>query len=50
MSDKLVEQQFFIEHVLKEAFPAGMSIREMEVTQFGMTQQAHEQPTFSVQQ
>jgi hypothetical protein len=28
----------------------GMSIREMEVTQFGMTQQAHEQPTFSVQQ
>jgi hypothetical protein len=29
---------------------AGMSIREMEVTQFGMAQQAHEQPTFSVQQ
>lgn len=28
----------------------GMSIRETEVTQFGMTQQAHEQPTFSVQQ
>jgi hypothetical protein len=28
----------------------GMSIREMEVTQFGMTQQAHEQPTFSIQQ
>jgi len=28
----------------------GMSIREMEVVQFGMTQQAHEQPTFSVQQ
>lgn len=28
----------------------GISIREMEVTQFGMTQQAHEQPTFSVQQ
>ena len=28
----------------------GMSIREMEVAQFGMTQQAHEQPTFSVQQ
>ena len=30
MSDKLVEQQFFIEHVLKEAFPAGMSIREIQ--------------------
>ena len=29
---------------------AGMSIRESEVVQFGMTQQAHEQPTFSVQQ
>lgn len=28
----------------------GMEIREMEVTQFGMTQQAHEQPTFSIQQ
>jgi len=28
----------------------GISIREMEVTQFGMAQQAHEQPTFSVQQ
>lgn len=28
----------------------GISIREMEVTQFGMTQQAHEQPTFSIQQ
>lgn len=28
----------------------GMSIRETEVVQFGMTQQAHEQPTFSVQQ
>jgi len=28
----------------------GMSIRETEVTQFGMAQQAHEQPTFSVQQ
>lgn len=28
----------------------GISIREMEVAQFGMTQQAHEQPTFSVQQ
>lgn len=28
----------------------GMSIRETEVTQFGMMQQAHEQPTFSVQQ
>lgn len=28
----------------------GMSIREREVTEFGMTQQAHEQPTFSVQQ
>jgi hypothetical protein len=28
----------------------GMSIREMEITQFGMAQQAHEQPTFSVQQ
>lgn len=28
----------------------GMSIRETEITQFGMTQQAHEQPTFSVQQ
>ena len=29
---------------------AGMSIRETEVTQFGMAQQQHEQPTFSVQQ
>ncbi len=29
---------------------AGMSIREAEVVQFGMTQQAHEQPSFSVQQ
>lgn len=28
----------------------GMSIRETEIVQFGMTQQAHEQPTFSVQQ
>lgn len=28
----------------------GISIREMEVTQFGMTQQQHEQPTFSMQQ
>lgn len=28
----------------------GMSIRETEITQFGMTQQAHEQPTFSIQQ
>lgn len=28
----------------------GMSIRESEVTQFGMAQQAHEQPTFSIQQ
>jgi hypothetical protein len=28
----------------------GISIREMEVTQFGMAQQAHEQPTFSIQQ
>jgi hypothetical protein len=28
----------------------GIQIREMEVTQFGMAQQAHEQPTFSVQQ
>ena len=28
----------------------GISIRENEVTQFGMVQQAHEQPTFSVQQ
>ena len=28
----------------------GISIRETEVTQFGMTEQAHEQPTFSVQQ
>jgi len=28
----------------------GISIREMDVTNFGMTQQAHEQPTFSVQQ
>ena len=28
----------------------GMSIREMEVTQFGMAQQQHEQPTFSMQQ
>lgn len=29
---------------------AGMSIRETEVTQFGMAQQQHEQPTFSQQQ
>lgn len=29
---------------------AGVSIREAEVTQFGMIQQQHEQPTFSVQQ
>lgn len=29
---------------------AGMSIRETEVVQFGMTEQQHEQPTFSVQQ
>lgn len=29
---------------------AGMSIRETEVVQFGMTQQSHEQPSFSVQQ
>lgn len=29
---------------------AGISIRETEVTQFGMVQQQHEQPTFSVQQ
>jgi hypothetical protein len=29
---------------------AGMSIRESEVVQFGMAQQQHEQPTFSVQQ
>lgn len=29
---------------------AGMSIRETEVAQFGMIQQQHEQPTFSVQQ
>jgi hypothetical protein len=28
----------------------GMSIRETEVTQFGMAQQQHEQPTFSMQQ
>lgn len=28
----------------------GISIRETEVTQFGMTEQQHEQPTFSVQQ
>ena len=28
----------------------GMSIREAEVTTFGMLQQSHEQPTFSVQQ
>lgn len=28
----------------------GMSIRENEVTQFGMAQQQHEQPTFSMQQ
>lgn len=28
----------------------GMSIRESEVTQFGMMQQQHEQPTFSMQQ
>jgi hypothetical protein len=27
-----------------------MSIRETEVTQFGMAQQQHEQPTFSMQQ
>ena len=29
---------------------AGMSIRENEVTQFGMAQQQHEQPSFSMQQ
>ena len=29
---------------------AGMSIREIEVSQFGMAQQQHEQPTFSMQQ
>lgn len=29
---------------------AGMSIREIEVAQFGMQQQQHEQPTFSMQQ
>lgn len=29
---------------------AGISIRETEVTQFGMAQQQHEQPTFSMQQ
>lgn len=29
---------------------AGMTIREIQVTQFGMNQQANEQPTFSVQQ
>ncbi len=29
---------------------AGMSIREIQVTQFGMQQQQHEQPTFSMQQ
>jgi hypothetical protein len=29
---------------------AGMSIRENEVVQFGMAQQQHEQPTFSMQQ
>ena len=29
---------------------AGMSIRETEVTQFGMVQQSHEEPTLSVQQ
>jgi hypothetical protein len=28
----------------------GIVIREMEITQFGMTQQQHEQPTFSMQQ
>lgn len=28
----------------------GISIREIEVTQFGMTEQQHEQPTFSMQQ
>lgn len=28
----------------------GMSIRESEITQFGMTEQQHEQPTFSMQQ
>ena len=29
---------------------AGMTIREIQVTQFGMQQQQHEQPTFSMQQ
>lgn len=29
---------------------AGMSIREIQVSQFGMAQQQHEQPTFSMQQ
>jgi hypothetical protein len=28
----------------------GISIRETEITQFGMTEQQHEQPTFSMQQ
>jgi len=28
----------------------GITIRETEVTNFGMAQQAREQPTFSVQQ
>lgn len=29
---------------------AGISIREQEITQFGMAEQQHEQPTFSMQQ
>ena len=28
----------------------GMTIRETEITQFGMAQQQHEEPTFSQQQ
>ena len=36
--------------VTKRLEYCGMSIREKEVTQFGMAQQQHEQPTFSMQQ
>jgi hypothetical protein len=36
--------------VMKILQYCGMSIREGEVTQFGMAQEQHEQPTFSQQQ
>jgi hypothetical protein len=36
--------------VMKILQYCGMSIRESEVTQFGMAQEQHEQPSFSQQQ